>query len=307
MSTTSRHSGRARRGLPLAAAAAVVLAAVTLGAAAVRLQAVPTSVEAVGTARVVTVTARDYAFTAPDTLLAGRTEVRLVNEGPELHHAAIVRLDDGKTPADFVRAMQAGGPPPTWMHEVGGPNAPAPGRTSTTIVDLEPGTYMFLCFIPSPDGKPHVMKGMMKAVTVVPASAATMAAPVSTGAGAMSTRPEPDVTMTLRDYGFDLSAPLTSGSHVVRVRNEAAQGHEVLFVRLAPGKTPQDVVAWVEQPAGPPPGMPLGGTVGMARGVSNDVVLELEPGEYGLLCFLPDAGDGKPHVAHGMMRQITVK
>jgi len=37
------------------------------------------------------------------------------------------------------------------------------------------------------------------------------------------------------------------------------------------------------------------------------VDLDLAPGEYGLLCFLPDAKDGKPHFVHGMHKQITVK
>ena len=45
----------------------------------------------------------------------------------------------------------------------------------------------------------------------------------------------------------------------------------------------------------------------MAQGVVNDVVVDLTPGEYALLCFVPDAGDGKPHVAHGMVRQVTVR
>ena len=34
---------------------------------------------------------------------------------------------------------------------------------------------------------------------------------------------------------------------------------------------------------------------------------DFAPGKYGLICFLPDAKDGKPHLAHGMVREITVK
>jgi hypothetical protein len=34
--------------------------------------------------------------------------------------------------------------------------------------------------------------------------------------------------------------------------------------------------------------------------------MEFTPGEYGMLCFIPDAKDGKPHIAHGMMKQFTV-
>ncbi len=33
--------------------------------------------------------------------------------------------------------------------------------------------------------------------------------------------------------------------------------------------------------------------------------VELTPREYGLICFLPDAQDGKPHVAHGTLKQFA--
>jgi len=37
-------------------------------------------------ANVVTVTTVDYAFQAPDTIAAGRTTLRLVNNGKDFHH-----------------------------------------------------------------------------------------------------------------------------------------------------------------------------------------------------------------------------
>lgn len=260
----------------------------------------------VAAARVVTVVARDYAFEAPDTLVAGRTELQLVNRGKALHHAALVRLDAGRTPAELFAALKAGGPPPLWAHDAGGPNAPAPGRTSAAVVDLEPGTYLFLCFIPSPNGTPHVMKAMTRAFTIVPEPRAR---PVSSSrrgdgpAAPMVTR-APDVTMTLTDYGFTLSRPLTRGRHVVRVRNAAAQPHAVFVARLAPGATAADALA---EDAGPAAARADGGMVGLATGVANDIPLDLAPGEYAFFCFLPDAKDGKPHVAHGMVRQFTVR
>ena len=53
--------------------------------------------------------------------------------------------------------------------------------------------------------------------------------------------------------------------------------------------------------------MPLGGTTGIPQNGDNDIILDLTPGEYGLLCFYPDAKDGKEHVQHGMLKQISVK
>src|SRR5947208_15110467 len=56
---------------------------------------------------VVTITATDYAFGVPDTIPAGLTTFRLVNQGKELNHASFVRLGDGKTMADFQAGLEA--------------------------------------------------------------------------------------------------------------------------------------------------------------------------------------------------------
>jgi hypothetical protein len=72
------------------------------------------------------------------------------------------------------------------------------------------------------------------------------------------------------------------------------------------------MVAFVEglekgKVTGPPPGMPYSGIAFMAPGQVNYITLDVQPGEYAELCVVPDAKDGKPHVAHGMVAQITVK
>jgi len=245
-----------------------------------------------------TITAWDYAFDVPDTAVAGMTEITLVNKGPELHHVQLIRLDEGKRLSDLFAAVGGGHGPPSWANEAGGPNTPVPGGTSVASVKLEAGRYAVLCFIPSPDGKPHVMKGMAREIVVVPATSTTSAAQAS-NAPVQS-------TITLSDYDFSLSSPLVGGKQRIRVVNAAAQAHEVFLVRLGEGRTPADVVAWVEKPNGPPPGVPFGGTTGIATGGENIVSVDLAPGEYALLCFIPDAKDGKMHVLHGMMKQITV-
>jgi uncharacterized cupredoxin-like copper-binding protein len=261
----------------------------------------PHSKPAVGhAARVVTVIARDYAFEAPDTILAGRTQLRLVNRGSELHHAYLLRLDSGKGLDDLLASLRSGGPLPAWTHDAGGPNAPAPGATSSAVLDIAPGTYAIICVIPSADGTPHVMKGMAHTFTVVSGSDSRAATPVvKVGT--------PDVTVDLSDYTFALTRPLSRGHHVIRVRNTAAQSHEMFVARLAPGKNAGDALAWIESPKGPPPLMPLGGTVGLAHGASNDIAMDFTPGDYALFCFIPDAKDGKPHVAHGMIKSFTVR
>lgn len=43
------------------------------------------------------------------------------------------------------------------------------------------------------------------------------------------------------------------------------------------------------------------------RTVFFTVALDLAPGRYAILCFLPDGKDGKPHFVHGMHREVTVR
>ena len=49
-----------------------------------------------------------------------------------------------------------------------------------------------------------------------------------------------------------------------------------------------------------------GGVSGIMPGAHAYVTLDLAPGEYGLICFVPDAKDGKGHYRHGLAKKITV-
>jgi hypothetical protein len=59
--------------------------------------------------------------------------------------------------------------------------------------------------------------------------------------------------------------------------------------------------------AGPPPAHFLGGVSPIAVRQENELALTLTPGHYVLLCFVPDAVDGKPHLAHGMVHDVVVR
>jgi hypothetical protein len=130
-------------------------------------------------------------------------------------------------------------------------------------------------------------------------------APVAEAAAA----PTPDLHLELSDYAFKFSKPLTTGHHVIHVMNSAAQSHEVLFLRLAPGKTVKDFATWAEEGKmqGPPPGQPMNGMSALGTGRTGSFEADITPGNYGLLCFVPDAKDGKPHLMHGMAMDVTVK
>jgi uncharacterized cupredoxin-like copper-binding protein len=251
---------------------------------------------------VVEVVARDYAFTVPASIPAGLVTFRLRNEGKELHHFWIVRLTGGKTFQDFTTYMRTHGEHPApWAVNVGGPQPPAPGGTSNATLLLTPGNYAVFCLIPGPDGKPHMAKGMAQPLTVT--AVATTSAPPGTAKPTMKA----DIDLGLVDYDFRFSKPLTAGEHTLHVHNDATQAHELVIVKLAPGKTLAEALGWAQKMAGEPPFAMVGGITGLDHGQEAFMQAKFTPGDYALICFVPDAKDGKPHSVHGMATQLRVE
>jgi uncharacterized cupredoxin-like copper-binding protein len=242
----------------------------------------------------VVVTATDYAFEAPASIPAGMTTFRLVNRGKELHHLVLIKIPADKTFEDMERESKHE-MPPVWAELSGGPNAIDPGSQTELTQIIEPGRYVLVCFVPGVDGKPHMMRGMHQIMEVTgPAAAAALPSAA-------------DITLKLADYSFTTSQPLAAGTHVIEIENAGPQPHELVLVRLAPGKSLPDFLTWVMKPAGPPPGSAIGGVSPMVSGRRARMKVDFTPGDYALICFIPDAKDGKPHLAHGMAQQIHVK
>ena len=250
---------------------------------------------------VVTVHVKEFAFIAPARIAAGTTTFRLVNDGKEVHQISILELTNGKTLSDYAAAIRANQPTP-WAIGAGGPNAAGPGQTIEATVTLEPGNYIFVCWVPSPgDTMPHMMKGMTHSLTVTAPSGVTQAGV------AMESAPTPDVRLEVFEYGFRFSKPLTAGRHTIQVTNVGTQDHEAAMMKLAPGKTMKDVDAWFESlQKGPPPLQAMPGMAGLGKGRTGTFTTTLTPGRYAVACFIPDVKDGKPHAMHGMVREITV-
>jgi hypothetical protein len=241
--------------------------------------------------------AHDYGYTGPDRIPAGITTVEIVNQGQDLHHAQIVKLLAGKTAEDFVSAMKSNPAHwPSWISFVGGPNGIVPGDRTTATMRLDAGHYLLLCLIPDKKGVPHVMLGMEKRLTVIPMSTVAF------------DEPTPDLTITQRDFHFEISKPITAGTHTIQVTNGGGQPHEAIVIKLAPGATVKDFVAAFEPGAsGPQPGRPVGGLVGIDRGGRGFFTTTFEPGRYAILCFFPDQTTGKEHFAQGMISEFTVR
>jgi uncharacterized cupredoxin-like copper-binding protein len=242
----------------------------------------------------ITVIATDFSLSAPDTLPAGRVTVTFRNEGQEIHHAQFVRLNDGVTMNQYAAALTQGPEAAAALGtDAGGPGAVSPGKSTTITQDLATGTYVMLCFISGADGAPHVTKGMVHPFQV------------SGTAPAAAEQPS-DGEVILGDFTILLPA-MKSGTNTLSVTNAGRFSHEVVFARLTDGATFADAEPFLRG-EGPPPSLEaLGGTVGMAPGQRVSVTVDLPPGDYLALCFIPDTTSGRPHVHLGMWATFTVQ
>ncbi|GMU40508.1 MAG: hypothetical protein AMXMBFR23_13740 [Chloroflexota bacterium] len=246
----------------------------------------------------VSLSATDFAFAVTGTFVAGTNEITLKNDGAQTHHGQLIRLDEGKTLADLGAALAVGGEQlPEWAHFAGGPSAVDPGQTAVVSASLEAGTHVLLCFIPDfSDGVPHVEKGMVTSFDVA-------AEPVNEAKA-----PAANVKVSGGDYLFEAPERAKAGKVTLAFTNDGGEPHEVAIVQLAEGATVQDYLAAIsaETPAGPPPGVFVGGVQGIPSGVTQTAVMDLAAGNYGLLCFFANA-EGAPHFALGMVGQIAVE
>jgi hypothetical protein len=231
----------------------------------------------------VRVHAADFSVQAPDALAAGWTRFVLDNPDQAPANASLFRLNQATTNEGFQQAaaqgfaaMQALATP------LGGPVS-GPNTSVEVVLDVSAGQYALV--------------GPRAAVRpfVVGASTARVAQPTS------------DVEVKLRDFSFEMPATLSSGRRTLGLANTGAQMHELLLGRLGDGKSTADLVSWSTQPQGPPPLEPLGGLVGLQPGATGYLTLDLSPGSFVAVCFIPDPSTRQSHLALGMVQDISVR
>ena len=243
---------------------------------------------------VVTITAREYAFDGPDSIPSGPTAFRLVSAGREDHFLGLVKLVGSHTLEDYRRELAAKRTP-SWAVSVGGVGTIPPGGSAMTILDIEPGLYAMACDMEDAHGTPHMLEGMLRALTVLPRR---------TGASMRA----PDLTIDLTEFAFVGRDTLPPGHRIIDVHNVGSQPHMALVWRLAPGRSARAAIHWMETPSDSSHPVTLaGGTPDLSRGHEAELVLDLKPGRYLLICLVDDPADHRPHYAKGMLKEITVR
>jgi uncharacterized cupredoxin-like copper-binding protein len=210
----------------------------------------------------VSVKGTEYAFVMPDKVDGGVVKMDFQNAGGEIHEFALGRLEGGHTAADFLKVLRSGKEPPRWSKDVAGVPAMTPGAKLSITRKLDPGRYAFICFVPSPKGKPHYELGMVKQFEIEGDSGNEL--------------PDTDGTIAAKEKSFEIS-DLKAGGRTIELKNDATGPREFNLVTLKSGKTRKDTDRWFKAGArGPAPVILDGAMQSIPPGNSVFLGLDLE-------------------------------
>jgi uncharacterized cupredoxin-like copper-binding protein len=122
-------------------------------------------------------------------------------------------------------------------------------------------------------------------------------------AGCRTAGPDQPRLLRVVATDFALAAPATvpAGPTRVRLANQGGAWHDAMITRLPEGATAEGYVAGARAGEAFPVGaVDLGGPGLIAAGDSSEVVLQLEPGRYVIVCWSDN------HVKRGMIATLTV-
>ena len=269
-----------------------------------RLQGYPT----------ITVRLTDDAIVAPDQVTAGPTVLIVENEEEDPGHAFVMRIPEVVTDVELASSLAAGTVAentPDWFWTadfLGNADRATTEQPAIALVDIEPGRYVV--------GDPFRPVTQFAQFTVpAPALAAT-------------NLPVPDLSIDLFEMGFSVPDRVEAGPKLWQVRNTGGMLHEMAIFPIPAGATPQQVQDAVSAELQ----AEFGGDPGEARfaidalggewvGWSSDLMagvgvlspqattltqVNLEPGTYGAVCFVPVQNSGVPHLMMGMTKVFEV-
>ncbi|MEZ4561848.1 MAG: hypothetical protein R2853_03865 [Thermomicrobiales bacterium] len=270
----------------------------------VRLQGYPTA----------TVRLSDDAIRAPEEISAGPTVLIVENEEVEPGHAFVLRVPDEVSDAELASTLSSGTvaeSTPDWFWTadfLGNADRATPEQPAVALVGMEPGRYVV--------GDPFrpVTEFAQFSVPAPALNAANL--------------PEPDLAIELFEMDFSLPDHLPGGPQLWQVTNTGGMLHEIAIFPTPEGATPEQVQEAVSAELA----AEFGGDPAASRaaidalggawvGWSSDLVagvgvlspqattlaqVNLEPGTYGAVCFIPEPNSGIPHLMMGMTAVFEV-
>ncbi|MEZ5142677.1 MAG: hypothetical protein R2726_09205 [Acidimicrobiales bacterium] len=254
------------------------------------------------------ITGTEYAFAMQPAggqgLRPGWTKVSFHNTGGEAHQVMFARLKDGVDLGQLAAAAggdSSGSKAIEYVDMLGGVSYVGPGRAVEAMVDLPAGTVMAMCYVPDAHGVAHALMGMSTMLQVGGASDA------GGPGGTTDAGTEPlQGTIVMDADGYHLPEALPAGWYRVVNRDGGAGGrglHELSILGLRDDLTADGLDRLLgELATNATPSVPLvalGGMGALSGGFEGYLYLDLPPGPYLAVDFMPDPGRPDPHLLDG--------
>ncbi|TRZ46339.1 hypothetical protein [Robertkochia solimangrovi] len=259
----------------------------------------------------VDITTENMEFFAPDTIPSGWTTWTYHNKSTQPHFILIDDYIDTITMKEFKEqllppfgegiskmyegkneeAFAAFDKIPEWYASTtwpGGVGLISPGKTAVTTLFLDPGFYIFECYVKMSNGMFHTNMGMYKAL-IVSEEKSTLSEP--TADYEISISSEAGITGTLPDKP---GTYVLSVSYIDQKKYDNFQGHDVNLVKIAEDTELAVLENWMNwlnldgliDPV--PEGFTfLGGVNDMPAGHKGYFKVTLDPGKYALISEVP--------------------
>ena len=253
--------------------------------------------------------ATEYSFKiTPDPsggVKPGWTLLKFHNVGLEPHQVMFARIKDGVDMAELAAAGagdSSGSGAIEFVDMIGGVSYIGAGYDTTALVKLTEGIVMAMCYVPDAKGEAHALMGMTTLLSV--------AAPADKPA---SPEPKPQREEVLGNIelakdGYHLPERLRAGWY--RVRNTDSALHELSLLRLSKPIEQDQVAGLVADLAAnrtPPVSLEaVGGMGAINAGFDGYLYLDLKPGPYLAVDFMPDPGKPRPHMLDGYYAAFSV-
>ncbi len=260
--------------------------------------------------------ATEYAFeVSPNPaagLRSGWTLIRFHNVGIEAHQVMFARIKDGVDMSQLAAAGagdSSGAGAIEFVDMIGGVSYIGPDHDTTALVNLPAGTIMAMCYVPDANGVAHALLGMSTALTVLPSSAVPTTDVDPPGSGSEVAGEEEVVgQIELAEDGYRI--PEDPGAGWYHVENTDSSLHELSLMRLgAPVDGDQLDRMVADLAANETPQVELeaiGGMGAIGPGFDAYLHLDLAPGEYLGVDFMPDPGVPRPHMLDGYYCTLSV-
>lgn len=238
----------------------------------------------------VTVTPSKMTVSGAEALRPGPLRLAVESPGRRARDFTVFELEEDVSVDDLqrrLRTLREADDAERYGKLVGG-GAVARGASYTTTFEAEAGTYVLLDTTRQPAIRAEFTVGGEQGTAVAP---------------------EPDRTVGLREYRFEMPATLPRRG-VVRFANRGEELHFALALRLKRGTSTGSVIRQLRRGRDDIPGL---GTatepLGLVSGDTvNDVEVRFQPGRYVLVCFYGDRkSQNRPHSTLGMVRGFQVR